>query len=132
MVLTVAVFMALCLVGQLAMEAVAYVFRLWIYTSKKNFIIHIVLAVMLVFGGLSYLVRDVPWYLRYPAGVLVGFLYEYANASGLDMFYFPDNKFLVFRSKASVLAVISLMWGLYPLIVPIVARYLAPFLLKAG
>ena len=124
--------MALCLIGQLAMEAVAYTFKLWIYTSKKNFLIHIILAVMLVFGVLSYLVSGMHWYLRYPVGVIVGFLYEYGNASGLDMFYFPDNKFLIFRSKASVLVVISLMWGLYPLIVPIVYRYIAPVIMKAG
>ncbi len=132
MVIDVAVFMVLCLAGQLVMEAAAYKFKLWTYTSKKNFVIHIVLAVMLVFGGLSYLVSGMHWYLRYPAGVLVGFLYEYSNASGLDMFYFPDNKFLIFRSKASVLTVISLMWGLYPLIVPIVYRHLAPLIMKAG
>jgi hypothetical protein len=132
MVVKLAVFMVLCLIGQLSMEAVAYKFKLWIYTSKKNFIIHIILAVMIVFGGLSYLVSGTHWYIRYPAGVVVGFLYEYSNASGLDMFYFPDNKFLMFRGKTSVLIVISLMWGLYPLIVPIVYRYIVPFILKAG
>jgi hypothetical protein len=130
MAVKLAVFIVLCLIGQLTMEAVAYAFKLWIYTSKKNFMIHIIFAVMIVFGGLSYLVSDLHWYIRYPAGVIVGFLYEYGNASGLDMFYFPDNKFLMFRSKASVLVVISLMWGLYPLIVPIVYRYIAPFIAK--
>lgn len=120
------VFMALCLIGQLVMEAAARSFKLWIYTSKKNFLIHMVLAVIIVFGGLSYLVSGLHWYLRYPAGVLVGFLYEYGNSSGLDMFYFPDNKFLIFKSKASILVVISLMWGLYPLIVPIVYGFIAP------
>ncbi len=130
MAVKLAVFIVLCLIGQLTMEAVAYTFNLWIYTSKKNFMIHIIFAVMIVFGGLSYLVSDLHWYIRYPAGVIVGFLYEYSNASGLDMFYFPDNKFLMFRSKASVLIVISLMWGLYPLIVPIVYRYIAPFITK--
>lgn len=132
MMITLALFIALCLIGQLAMEAVAYTFKLWTYTSKKNFLIHIILAVMLVFGVLSYLVSGMHWYVRYPAGVIVGFLYEYGNASGLDLFYFPDNKFLIFRSKASILVVISLMWGLYPLIVPIVYRYIAPVIMKAG
>ncbi|MGB9735584.1 MAG: hypothetical protein ACP5JP_04920 [bacterium] len=125
------VFMGLCLVGQLAMEIIAYTFKLWIYTSKKNFIIHIILAVVIVFGLLSYLLSNFHWYIRYPAGVLVGLLYEYSNISGLDMFYFPGNKFLIFKGKTSIIIVISLMWGLYPLFVPIVYRLIAP-ILKLG
>jgi|YelNatPaOPRAMG01_1025707.scaffolds.fasta_scaffold25668_4 hypothetical protein len=125
-----AVFMVLCLIGQLAMETIAYTFKLWVYTSKKNFILHIILAVMLVFGGVSYLVSGLHWYVRYPIGVLIGFVYELSNISGLDMFYFPDNKFLIFKGKMPIVIVISLMWGLYPLLVPVVYRYIAPFVIK--
>ncbi len=125
------IFMALCLIGQLAMEVIARTFKLWIYTSKKNFLIHIVLAVTIVFGGLSYLLGGLHWYIRYPVGAAVGFLYEYSNASGLDMFYFPDNKFLIFKGRASILIVISLMWGLYPLIVPVVYSSIAPLIMHA-
>lgn len=119
------VFMTLCLVGQLVMEAIAYIFKLWVYTSKKNFLIHIIFAVIIVFGLLSYLLSGYHWYIRYPIGIVVGFLYEYSNISGLDMFYFPNNKFLIFKGKASILVIISLMWGLYPLLVPIVYRLIA-------
>jgi hypothetical protein len=112
------------------METIAYTFKLWVYTSKKNFILHIILAVMLVFGGVSYLVSGLHWYVRYPIGVLIGFVYELSNISGLDMFYFPDNKFLIFKGKMPIVIVISLMWGLYPLLVPVVYRYIAPFVIK--
>ena len=122
--------MLLCLVGQLGMEAIAYTFKLWTYTSKKNLLIHLIFAVMIVFGGVSYLVSGMHWYIRYPIGVALGFIYEYSNASGLDMFYFPDNKFLFFKGKTSILIVISLMWGVYPLLVPVVYRYIAPFIVK--
>ncbi|MCL4557254.1 MAG: hypothetical protein M1491_01220 [Deltaproteobacteria bacterium] len=124
----VAVFMLLCLVGQLGMEAVAYAFKLWKYTSAKNLLVHLVLAVMVVFGGVSFLVSGLHWYIRYPIGVVLGFVYEFSNASGLDMFYFPGDRFLFFKGKASILVVISLMWGVYPLIVPIVYGYLAPLI----
>lgn len=124
----VAVFMLLCLAGQLGMEAIAYTFKLWTYTSKKNLLIHLIFAVMLVFGVVSFLVSGLHWYIRYPIGVALGFIYEYSNASGLDMFYFPDNKFLLFKGKTSILIVISLMWGVYPLVVPIVYRYIAPYI----
>ncbi len=124
----VAVFMLLCLVGQLGMEAVATAFKLWKYTSVKNLVVHVVLAVMIVFGGVSFLVSGLPSYVRYPIGVALGFIYEFSNASGLDLFYFPGDRFLFFRRRASIIIVISLMWGMYPLLVPIVYSYVAPLI----
>jgi len=118
------IFMLLCLIGQLAVEGIAYIFKLWVYTSKKNFILHIILAVIIVFGGLSFIVSGLPWFIRYPIGVAVGLLYEYGNSSGLNLFYFPNNKFLIFKNKAFILILMGLLWGLYPLLVPVVYRAL--------
>ena len=123
-----AVFMLLCLIGQLTVEGIAYIFKLWIYTSKKNFILHIILAVIIVFGGLSFIVSGLHWFIRYPIGVAVGLLYEYGNASGLNLFYFPNNKFLVFKNKTFILILMGLLWGLYPLLVPVVYRALIPLI----
>ncbi|MCL4478566.1 MAG: hypothetical protein M1381_05630 [Deltaproteobacteria bacterium] len=116
------IFMLLAVIGQTGAEIIAYLWKLWRYTSKKNFVLHMLLVVAIVFGGLAYFTADMRWFIRYLIGFGFGFLYEYANATGLDLFYFPNNKFLMFKNKYIIMTIMAMLWGLYPLIIPVVYR----------
>lgn len=113
-----------CFVGAVA-ETSARVFSLWRYPNPAYIAINIFCMFGLIMAGLSYLMIPLGWAPVFLIATAIGVGYEHLNFSVLNWWYFPNDRFLIFKGKQACALSVGALWGLVPIIVHIVADYTA-------
>jgi len=106
-----------------ASELGARTLRLWLYRRPVYPVANVVLMFGVTMGSLALLAG--PWGLPavFLLGTAVGFAYEWLNFLALDWWYFPDNRFLVFRGRMAIAASVAVTWGAVPVIIAVLGKH---------
>ena len=109
-------FLSGVVIGSLA-ELVARTFGLWRYRKP----IYPILNVLLVFGGvmaaLSLQIPAYGWPLIVACAYVIGLAYELVDLHILDWWYFPDDRFLLFRGRLGCAMSVAVLWAGVPLFI---------------
>ena len=80
----------------------------------------------LVMGGLSLLIPSLGHFPVFLIAITFGYGYEQLNFAVLDWWFFPDDRFLIFKGKQACAISVGLLWGG----VPSMINFLHTLLLK--
>ncbi|PLW69859.1 hypothetical protein [Pseudohalioglobus lutimaris] len=105
-------------------EAVARSARWWIYHKPSSPVINVLLMFGIVMGTLSAQVTQWGALQVTLIAFAIGYIYEIANFKWLCWWYFPDNKFLVFRGEQGCAISVACLWAAIPVSVDGVFRFL--------
>jgi hypothetical protein len=97
-------------------EAFARIFRLWLYRKPSYPVLNVLLMFGAVMGGLSLAVPALGFLWVFLVAAGIGYGYEQLNFSSLDWWYFPEDRFLVFRGRQACALSVGALWGLVPLV----------------
>lgn len=117
-------FLSGVVIGSLA-ELIARTFGLWRYRKP----IYPVLNVLLVFGGImAALSLQIPvhgWPLMVACAFLIGLAYELLDLYVLDWWYFPGERFLLFRGRLGCAIPVAVLWAGVPLFIHLLGMLIA-------
>jgi hypothetical protein len=97
-------------------EIVARALRLWLYRHPLLVLLNIVVVYGLIMGGLASRLRPLGALFVFAAAAIIGLSYELANLQFLRFWRFPDERGDSSGARAAMVVVISLLWGLVPLL----------------
>jgi hypothetical protein len=106
-------------------EISARTLRLWLYRKPVYPVINVVVMFGITMGSLSLLATRWGLAAAFAAGTAVGFAYEWLNFLALDWWYFPDDRFLVFRGRAAMAASVAVIWGAVPVMIAVLKPLVA-------
>jgi hypothetical protein len=95
-------------------ECVARAGRLWLYRRPLYPVVNVLGMFGVVMGSLSLLVPSLGAGGVFLLGLALGYGYEWWNLTRLDWWYFPNDRFLVFRGKPSCAVAVAALWGTVP------------------
>jgi hypothetical protein len=117
--------LAAWLVGVLmgvAGEGMARAGQLWLYRRPLYPVVNVLMMFGVVMGGLSLLVPYAGAAIVFLLGVALGYAYEWWNLARLDWWYFPHDRFLVFRGKQGCALAVAALWGTVPVVNDLLRR----------
>lgn len=97
-------------------EITARTRRLWIYRSAQTPIVNVIVMFGVVMGGVAAFVPNVGLLPAFFVAFAIGLVYEIANLSVLDWWYFPDERLAFIHGHAAIVVVIAVLWGTVPVI----------------
>jgi hypothetical protein len=103
------------LIGVIA-EIIARVLRLWLFRHPLLALLNVLVVYGLIMGALASRIRPLGALLTFAIAAAVGLAYELANLQFLRFWRFPDERDDGSAGRAAMVLVISLLWGLVPLI----------------
>ena len=95
-------------------ETVARTARFWIYRKPVYPVVNVLVMFGLVMGALAASASG--WGLAAVTliALLIGYAYEMANFRWLNWWYFPDDRFLVFRGQQACALAVACLWAMIP------------------
>lgn len=103
-------------------EGAARAGRLWLYRRPLYPVVNVVVMFGLVMGGLSLLVPQLGAAIVFLLGLTIGYAYEWVNFAALDWWYFPEDRFLVFRGRQGCALSVAVLWGTVPVLNDLLRR----------
>ena len=100
-----------------AVETLAWAGRLWVYRRVINPVINVLVMFGVVMGALSLAVTTLGHLPVFLIGWAIGYGYEQLNFGVLDWWYFPADRFLLFKGRQACARSVGGLWGLVPLVV---------------
>lgn len=95
-------------------EGVARGGRLWLYRRPVYPVVNVLGMFGLVMGSLSLLVPQWGAVVVFLLALALGYAYEWWNLAMADWWYFPQDRFLVFRGKQGCALAVAVLWGTVP------------------
>lgn len=97
-------------------EMCARLLKLWVYRQPQTLLLNVIVVFGLVMGAIATLVPRHGMLPAFVIGCAVGLAYELANLAFLEWWDFPQQRLGFIRGHAAIVVVLSLGWGMVPLI----------------
>lgn len=111
---TLPVFFLVAAALGVAAETVARTARFWIYHKPVYPVANVLVMFGLVMGTLAAMAPEWGVAVVTLIALLIGYAYEMANFRWLNWWYFPDDRFLVFRGKQACALAVACLWAAIP------------------